>query len=54
MEHKLFMNRNCKSVDKSGTILLTVVIHMDAFHLQYNYLAFYFPKYFHKNIRIVC
>lgn len=32
MEHKLLMNRSCKSVDKSGSILFTVaVIHMDAF-----------------------
>lgn len=50
MEHKLFMNRNCKIVDKSGSILFTVVvIHMDAFQPKSNYTVLSFLKYFHKN-----
>lgn len=44
------MKRNCKIVDKSGSILFTVVvIHMDAFQPKCNYVVLSFLKYFHKN-----
>lgn len=42
MENKLFMNRNCKIVDKSGSILFrVVVIHMDAFQSKCIYIILY-------------
>lgn len=44
------MNRNCKIVDKSGSILfIVVVIHMDAFQPKCKHIILYFLKYFHKN-----
>lgn len=43
------MNRNCKIVDKNGSILFTVVIHMDAFQSKCIYILLYLLKYFHEN-----